>query len=155
MCAPGWTTYSNNLFCYKYFNEAKSWEDARRSCQTEAPLTGCKGTGDLASVENNDTNQFLASLTQEPFTFLGGAREDGTGQFGWTDGTPWNFESWDVSKENQPEPDNGTNHGGQGPESHMVLGFGNGWHDIPNDFPGHYICQYQGDQNLSIQYLNI
>ena len=48
-----------------------------------------------------------------------------------------------------------TNHGGQGPESHMVLGWGNGWHDIPNDFPGHYICQYQGDENLSIQYLNI
>ena len=114
------------------------------------------GTGDLASVENDVTNQFFASLTPQPlsdsspFIFLGGAREDGTGQFGWTDGTPWNFESWALG-----EPDNNTNHGGQGPESHMVLGWGNGWHDIPNDFPGHYICQYQGDQNLSIQYLNI
>ena len=151
MCAPGWTIYSNSLFCYKYFDERKSWEDARRSCQTDAPLKGCKGTGDLASVENNDTNLFLASLPPQPlsgFIFLGGAREHGTGQFGWTDGTPWNFESWDVSKENQHEPDNGTYHGsGQGPESHMVLGWGNGWHDIPNDIDGHYICQYQGDQN--------
>ena len=114
-----------------------SWTEARTQCQTIAPYNG-----DLASVPDQATNDFLTTLTTE-VAWLGGNDLESEGVWIWTDGTPWSFESW-----NSGEPSNGG-----GNESFLELNYANvgGWNDAPLDamdltYPtGGYICQYKID----------
>ena len=145
--ADGWTKFNGHF--YKYNSERKYWNDARRSCQAEAPnsVDVVTNIGDLASVPDEATNIFLSSLTPGPgTTFLGAERDVETLAFAWTDGTPWSFTSWDLSIPDQPEPDNGQYHN-QVWEPYMIIGHRTvgDWHDVPAGLTGSYICQYKGE----------
>ena len=54
--------------------------------------------GDLASIPNQATNDFLLSLFHNPsgIQWIGGRKEEGVWK--WTDGTPWHFENWDTNR---------------------------------------------------------
>ena len=95
-CAYGWMHFSNG--CYKHFPNGKSWKRARCSCKFSAP----DNDGDLASVPNQETNDFLSKLATGNF-WVGGYRNT-FNEWSWSDGTPWTFESW---SKGQPDDNRG------------------------------------------------
>ena len=58
-CAAGWTLFPATGRCYKYYPLKKLWPDARDFCAREAP----GGGGDLVSIPDQATNDFIASLS--------------------------------------------------------------------------------------------
>ena len=66
-----------------------TWQNAAYHCLN---LTG--GQGGLASIHDNQTNFLLNSLSNATYFWIGGFRLRGTYDWKWTDGTPWDFESW-------------------------------------------------------------
>ena len=72
--------------CYKFFNGKASWTAARTSC-------AAKG-GELASVPDKTTNDFLITLTTLP-SWVGGYRLiEGQDIWGWTDGYAFDYSNW-------------------------------------------------------------
>ena len=65
-CSLGWTYSDHTKRCYKHFSELKTWTAARAFCQAQTPHSG-----DLASVSDQDTNDFLTTLTNET-VWIGG-----------------------------------------------------------------------------------
>ena len=94
-CPDGWTHFPHNGHCYKYQSTKLNWNEARSFCQTDAP-----GKGDLASIHDKATNDFLQTLTTE-YSFLGGTDEGSEGVWRWSDGSPWDYENWSPG-----QPDN-------------------------------------------------
>ena len=134
-CVLNWTKSEHTGKCYRLFNWGKNWDDARSYCQNPG---GGQPNGDLASVPDMETSQFLATLAGSN-AWIGG-KKGSDGEWKWSDGTPWAFEYWGS---NQPSNTLGHN------EDHMVL-----TNDDPND-PGRwkdtngygtvkksFICQY-------------
>ena len=124
-CPPGWhhSTYYNN--CYRSFNStSSSWEEGLSICQAY--------NGTLASIPDKETNDFLANLTSKE-VLVGGYRVNGN--FFWTDGTPWKFESW---AESQPD----------GNGNCLVFNFINPGEWDDNGCSNHdgYICQTKGEK---------
>ena len=62
--------------CYKLFTSAKTWEQASTSCSTTSGAS-------LASVENDEEQQFAFGLTNSEFTWLGGSDTETEGTFVW------------------------------------------------------------------------
>ena len=118
-CAPGWIHFSNG--CYKHFPNGKSWKRARCSCKSSAP----NNDGDLASVPNQETNDFLSKISMGKF-WIGGYRNN-FNVWSWSDGTPWTFDSW---YKGQPD-----DHGGR--EDYLSFvdwkGKKGKWNDYPCD----------------------
>ena len=59
-CLAGWTYYRRTRYCYKFYNTAKTWQEAGRQCQDIGSQHG--GTGELASVHDGQTVNFLVGL---------------------------------------------------------------------------------------------
>ena len=92
------------------------------------------GHGELASVHDQETNEFLSTLTQVD-SWLGGYQDD-QDNWMWSDGSIWNYANWNTN-----QPDNG-----RGVEDYLQTNhFGIGlWNDLPVEHPiiVGYICQY-------------
>jgi len=84
-CAEGWVYFEHTGKCYKSFSSWKTWSSARSSCRAST-------NGDLASVPDQETNDFLAGLTSFR-AWIGGYRNENN-EWSWTDQTPWSYESW-------------------------------------------------------------
>ena len=93
VCAPGWTLFEPTGKCYRIYRDLKNWNEARRTCQEEGQ------NGDLASIPNQETNDFILSLDLRYKTHIGGHDYDEEGVWKWSDGTPWQYKNWDT---NQP-----------------------------------------------------
>ena len=133
-CDYGWTFSHHTFGCYKFFSGTKSWSAARRSCEGHG--------GDLASISDQATNDFIKRLGSTPQqAWIGTKRPWRT----WTDGTPWCYENW-----NAGEPNNA---GGDEDYAAIVVGVtkkdgsncGNcgTWNDERHDGKGRvgYVCQ--------------
>ncbi|XP_061109662.1 lactose-binding lectin l-2-like [Conger conger] len=87
-CPPGWTP--NELHCFKYVSEKKTWADAEMNCL----LLG----GNLASVWSEEDQKFQVKLqkqsgTVEPFWIgLSDVHKEGT--WFWSDGTAVYYTNW-------------------------------------------------------------
>ena len=69
---------SQIVHCVRYEEEQLSWEDARDECM--------KKNGDLATIADQATNDFVTNSFPISFTFwIGGVRK--SGKRTWTDGT--------------------------------------------------------------------
>ena len=71
-----------------------TWAEARSFCQTDAP-----GEGDLASIHDKATNDFLTTLTTE-YSLIGGTDEGSEGVWRWSDGSSWDYENWHSGEPN-------------------------------------------------------
>ena len=94
VCEPGWTLFEPTGKCYRLFKDAqKKWTEARSTCQEAGQ------NGDLASIPNQETNEFIVSFFQlNAWPWIGGYDYNENGVWKWSDGTPWQFENWDVDQ---------------------------------------------------------
>ena len=120
-CLTGWTYLEHTGRCYKFEPKATSWTDAIQSCQSVTSNPSVS----LASIPDKTTNDFLATLTNEP-SWIGGYRiPEG---WAWSDGTDWNFSNWHTET-GEPNNYNGLN------ENYVMTNFigKNGfWADYPD-----------------------
>ena len=87
--------------------------------------------GDLASSPDNQTNEFLTTLTSE-YTWIGGYRSPkGSNSFHWTDGSPWKFTDWASGQPN--------NIGGD--QNSVAINWAGQWWDNADYLEYPYICQ--------------
>ena len=63
-----------------------TWEEARQSCKDQG--------GELASIEDPNTNNFLKKLTANRAWIGGHLVNEEENIWGWTDSTSWNFDNW-------------------------------------------------------------
>ena len=98
-CKNGWSFFKGS--CYKLYEEAKSWDDARAVCDTDTPADS---TGDLASVTTNDMQMFMVTLIQaRARLWIGGIKVAGQSVWEWSDGTPWGYDNWETGQQNNTD----------------------------------------------------
>ena len=102
------------------------WNDARSHCQIAGK--DLKLDGELASVDNEETQSFLTSFGLSQYWF-GGFR-DFRGKWTWSDGSVWNYTNWQWT-----QPDN---YGGLEDRMIVTNGF---WYDQPDILKLPFICQ--------------
>ena len=127
-CPGGWSLFARR--CYKYFNTTvDTWLEARNLCYSMG--------GDLASVPNQETNDFLVSIIRSS-AFVGGMK---LGNWTWSDGSALTYTNWGSG---QPS--------GDGTVFEMTFGQGwtddGTWNDVPTgNLPDaynnkHALCQH-------------
>ena len=120
----GGVYFSNTGGCYVHSETVLDWYDASREFK--------KNGGDLATIANQDTHDFLVSFVniQNSYCWIGAERNSGV--WSWADGTPWTgFEKW-----NSGEPDKGNDNVGVGLSSSYK------WYDWVKTQTHYYLCQY-------------
>ena len=93
-CQHGWKFFAPNGRCYKHYSQNKTWHEAREYCRLSAPTSVAEGnseTGDLVSIPNRATNAFLTRLSKR-WSWIGARKK--MGQWKWSDGSRWRYESW-------------------------------------------------------------
>ena len=132
VCENDWESYSPTGGCYKHFSDLKTWEDARRFCQENVPYN----VGDLASVSDAGTNDFLKTLIQDSYAWIGGFLNESSSTWMWSDGTTWQYNNW---FDGQP------NNGG-GMQTHVAMNFESSgeWNDEYKNDENSYVCHYKG-----------
>ena len=131
-CNSGWTSFGHTGYCYQYFPTLKSWNASRRFCQSVAPPGK---QGDLASVGDHFTNNFLSSLTSKD-VWIGGYKDAIYG-WSWSDGTRWRYNAWSRGKPNN----------GGGNQHHLAFNFQSSlgdWNDANVNTEKGFICEYTG-----------
>ena len=88
----GWVYFSHTDKYYKEFNMGSSWAHGRTCCQGKCL------NGDLASIPDEATMQFIMQNVASTSTWLGGYKD--TNGWSWMDGTSWNYTNW---KDGHPE----------------------------------------------------
>ena len=77
--------------CYKLVEKNYTdIEDCRKDCMLEG--------GDLASIHDNEENNFIQTLQKDNLVWFGGRIDEKDGEFRWIDGSDWDFDSWDISE---------------------------------------------------------
>ena len=99
--------------------------------------------GDLASIPDQATNDFLTTLSADK-SWIGATDAALEGSWTWTDGTPWGYESW-----LEGEPNNGGSRGDQhyGTINHQGAGL---WDDLQATYHEPFFCQYDLGEKLWI-----
>jgi len=91
-CPVDYTFFSHTNKCYKYYKRGMTWSRARRFCQSQG--------GDLPSVLDQQTSDFLTSLTPG-YAWIGGYRiSHRSNYWRWTDGSASRFENWGAGQPN-------------------------------------------------------
>ena len=131
VCENDFVSYSATGDCYKYFPHLLSWDDARAYCQDNVPYN----VGDLASIPDAGTNDFLRTLVHDAHIWVGGLRDERSSWI-WSDGTPWGYSFW---FEGQP------NNGG-GVQSNVAFNFYSSgkWNDEHKNIRNGFVCSYRG-----------
>ncbi|XP_070610645.1 C-type lectin lectoxin-Lio3-like [Erythrolamprus reginae] len=95
-CPSGWI--SENVTCYKYFPERKTWDQAQRTCVEQ------QGNGQLASITDADKSVKLSYElygTWNIFDIWFGLRLSKTSGFWlWPDGSKVTFTNWEKGEPN-------------------------------------------------------
>ena len=129
--------------CYKYDSTNRTWTESLYSCNE---LSTPKIWSTLASVHDNETNEFLTNLTGgSEWTWVGGYLGDDDLWY-WVDGSKWTgYNNWGPG-----QPDNLW-----GNDDHLGLNYpGTGhWNDFGGDWPQGSICQYVHVCNPGYTYL--
>ncbi|KAL6464071.1 hypothetical protein MHYP_G00284620 [Metynnis hypsauchen] len=96
-CKPGWTLYGSR--CYFFSNGRLNWYLARDYCRSQ--------DASLLKLEAKDEWTFVTARTTLNHYWVG-LTDENTGQWRWTDGTPYvmNKDEWEVG-----QPDDWKNHG--------------------------------------------
>ena len=133
----GWAYNPNTKKCYKNVRKRILFTEARRECKMIA-RKNARGAlitkVDLASVHNAQENNFLDGLMGPTRSAWLGAILFPNKQWGWTDGSEWDYTNWIKG-----EPNNVGNQ-----EDFVMMAWNGEWNDIPSRGQGleGYICQY-------------
>ena len=127
-CSPGWTYFPNTTRCYRHFPESRTWVEARSFC-----LSVAQTNGDLASIPDQATNEFLTTLSTD-ISYIGASDAESEGTWKWSDGTPWGFQNWAPG-----EPNNNGGSGHFGAINFNGVGL---WDDDSEFVPRPFFCQY-------------
>jgi hypothetical protein len=100
---------------YKIFMRSLSWTDADKKCRALG--------GYLASVENEEENNFLTDLAGGLFVWIGGLKDKKSNLWKWSNGSPFKYTKWQMG-----QPDN---YGDD--ENYIALCPDGGWNDLPVD----------------------
>ena len=105
-----------------------TWQGAQKVCKSY----NVPHSAGLASVADNATNLFLASLANKRALLGGFLNKDG--KWAWIDGTTWTFQLW---AEEQPS-------GGQETFLELFDLKSGAWNDVPDEYPNRhgFFCQY-------------
>ena len=112
--------------CYEVVSTRLSWSQALSSCRADG--------GDLASILDQETNDFIQSLITSK-TWVGGYRVvDDQSVWGWTDGSVWSYENWSSNN-----PDNAA-----GVQDCVGMYPAGNWDDDSNSTSASfaYVCQF-------------
>ena len=132
-CGIGWTSFAHTGGCYKHFSSHVTWHEARRSCKSHG--------GDLVSITDKATNDFLVTLHSKTPAYIGLRQQPNEGSWrhegAWTDGSPWCFQNW-----NENEPNNRLTKFGRN-EDFGVTNWDRpgGWNDLHDGHKLGYFCQ--------------
>ena len=128
-------SYSATGGCYKFFDLLLTWEDARAYCQDNVPYN----VGDLASIPDAGTNDFLQNLIQDAYIWIGAFRDENS-TWVWSDGTPWGHTAW---YDGQP------NNGG-GIQTHVAFNVDSSgqWDNEHKGNEKTFLCHYKGKIKL-------
>ena len=133
-CAGDWVYSSHTNKCYKHFSSPQlPWDEARASCMsiTSSTASASSGSnGDLASIPDEATNEFMKQQFSKDKGWIGG-HLDSDGNWAWSDGTQWSYTAW-----GDGSPDNPI---GNIP---VTLKEKSGlWSDLRQNFVRSYFCQ--------------
>ena len=136
-----WTYLEHTGLFYRYFESPQRWTDALCSCQASAPPGY---TGNLASVLDNTTNNFVTNLIGPNVAWLGGFQNSSRADepWRWSDGSAWDYENWAEGEPNNQLWNNVR-------EDYLeIWGEQKGqWNDCNNECAranSGYVCQYKG-----------
>merc|ERR1712198_170071 len=125
-CEEGWEPYKNK--CYKKYSPETdiSWVNAKFNCNNER--------GQLASIPNEETNDFIKNHFGKESTYIGGfatRQVPDPDSWAWTDGTPWSYMNWHPNEPNNIAVDE------------HCLEWNGEWNDLPCYWLStyRYICQ--------------
>ncbi|XP_055007212.1 galactose-specific lectin nattectin-like [Boleophthalmus pectinirostris] len=124
-CADGWSRFDSR--CFKFFNDVKTWTDAEKSCHSLG--------ANLPSIHSAKENTFIKDLINsatggDNHAWLGGSDAAQEGRWFWSDGTPWDYNSWLVH-----QPNNAFS------REHFTAYWSGGlWNDVQNSGKLSYIC---------------
>ena len=137
MCENDWVSYSPTGGCYKYFESPLTWEESRRFCQENVPYN----IGDLASVPDAGTNDFLLTLLQGSYAWIGGFLNQNSSSFAWSDETTWGYEKWF-----RGQPSGGI-------QTHVAMNIESSgqWNDEYKNEEISFLCHYKGDMVYMMQ----
>jgi hypothetical protein len=134
-CAAGWTSF--NASCYRKYEVARAWNDARTACVAEG--------GDLASILSEEENTFVAAISKGARVWIGGTDGAFEGAWTWSDGSPWRYAKWNPG---QPDDAEGEDCAEVSHNYHGHYHVAGHWNDLRCSFSQHYICkrpQYSDD----------
>ena len=124
-CAAGWTYFPHTCLCYKYLSARKTWAEARAHCR------GLSAGGDLVSILDKATNNFMRTLTTD-LSWIGATDEGSEGSWRWSDGSRWGYTNW--------SPDNPDNYLNK--QHHATINWkGVGLWDDHHHFSFGFTCQ--------------
>jgi len=135
VCPDGWSNWKKNGKCYTMFKESLTWMKAQYNCKIHG--------GDLAIIHDDETNNFITSLSLGLTTWIGLRRTGNlvdpkprNDQWTWIDGSPIVGKGhW---KTNEPNNSNYNNEA-CGMMNHGTVGT---WNDAPcHQRTKGYICQ--------------
>ncbi|XP_035859909.1 galactose-specific lectin nattectin-like isoform X3 [Sander lucioperca] len=100
-CPPYWTQFGSR--CFAFYIQTKTWIDAETFCQTAG--------GNLASIHSDTEHAFLkAFIFQETGTqrtsWIGGTDAVKEGTWLWSDGSKFNYKSWNAGEPNNAGGEN-------------------------------------------------
>lgn len=113
-CDAGWYPY--NRYCYRLHKEAKSWNDALISCQSDS--------SGLISISSMADAELLHNLLQRENiteTWIGLYSSNISVVFEWSDGTPVKFSYWHSQEPNTFQRAGQLCVSAQGPEGHWKV----------------------------------
>ncbi|XP_063963415.1 uncharacterized protein LOC129273234 [Lytechinus pictus] len=128
ICDSGWTRNGNA--CYQLVESAVDYTTALAACR------GLNDYGDLASIGDQDENDFLLALSRRTFEmnsyWIGYNDLDEEGTWVWTDGTVTSYTNW-----NSGEPSGGSEHCGA-----LRWSSDGTWNDAHCSSSYGYVCKY-------------
>ena len=136
-CPENWEEHSGH--CYLWGDKPRSWYKAEEFCEKEG--------GHLASVTSEAANEYIfegKEKRKHDKIWLGGSDQEEEGVWKWSDGTPWNFQLWNLQ-----EPSNVT-------DQDCLIQFGlnvKEWKDYPCNYERNFVCSktpYSGKNVISV-----
>ncbi|XP_078118846.1 galactose-specific lectin nattectin-like isoform X1 [Sander vitreus] len=94
-CPPDWTQFGSR--CFAFYIQTKTWSDAETFCQ----IAG----GNLASIQSAEEHAFLKDFINQVTgtqrtSWIGGTDAVKEGTWLWTDGSKFNYKTWNAGEPN-------------------------------------------------------